>query len=172
MDVYSSHGCPKSCPRVTGSFSGGGDGKFGTTCNGPAGSCVSGAISTGADGKATVGEPTCVCDSNEGWTGPKCDKKCPRDAKTGETKCLNGHCAYDPIVDAGRCFCNAGYSGTHCEVESNEPSKSSKIVGLDGGTVFGWILVVFAIFGLIGFFIYHKKGSSSGATDYGHLGTI
>ena len=51
-------------------------------------------------------------------------------------------------------------------------SKSSKIVGLDGGTVFGWILVVFAIFGLIGFFIYHKKGSSSGATDYGHLGTI
>lgn len=176
LDVYSSHGCPKSCPRAHGASGG----AYGSTCNGPAGTCVTGDRSAAADARleiATVGQPVCVCDSSEGWTGPKCDKKCPRDAK-GETTCNNGHCAYDPVVDAGKCFCYTGYSGTHCQ--DNSPAAPDNVIveSLDGGTIFGWVLVVFGVFGLIGFLVYHKRsngewggsaGGGGGANDYGHL---
>ena len=108
MDVYSSHGCPLSCPRVMEEFTGG---KYGSTCNGPFGTCVSGDTAS----TNTVGEPTCVCDSTKGWIGPKCDKQCP-------ITCNNGHCGYDPVLDTGRCFCNLGYGGATCEVRRKKKS--------------------------------------------------
>lgn len=174
IDVFSSHGCPLSCGRVEG-FSGG---KYGSTCNGPAGTCVSGDVPTTTDAKNLIGEPVCVCDESEGWVGPKCDKKCPRDKKTGKTTCDNGHCAYDAVLDQGRCFCYTGYGGTHCE--TSVPTGGGTTPGslsVNGVNVFGWILAVGMFLSLIGLIVYHKRsvgewggsGGGGGSTGYGEL---
>ena len=175
LDVYSSHGCPLQCPRVEG-FSGG---KYGSTCNGPAGQCVSGAADIEPLAERNTGEPTCVCDETEGWVGPKCDKKCPR-TTTGETSCVNGHCAYDSVLDAGRCFCYADYVGEHCEIAApnapaGTPGSTKPVPRTSGVEIFGWVLFVCGLFGLIGFAVYHKRsmgelgGSGSGTGGYGQL---
>ena len=170
LDVYSSHGCPLQCPRVEG-FSGG---KYGSTCNGPAGQCISGEIPKGEPtSERNVGEPTCVCDGNEGWVGPACDKKCPRDA-TGKSSCQNGHCAYDAALDAGRCFCDQYHIGTNCEKSTDglPAAPAAASTRTSGVEVFGWVLFVFALFGLIGFVVYHKRsmgewgGSGNGSLTF------
>jgi len=158
-------------------FSGG---KYGSTCNGPAGTCVSGDVPTTTDAKNLIGEPVCVCDESEGWVGPKCDKKCPRDEKTGKTTCGSGHCAYDAVLDHGRCFCYTGYGGTHCEtsVPTDGGGTTPGSLTVNGANVFGWILAIGMFLSLIGLIVYHKRsvgewgGSGSGgggSTGYGEL---
>ena len=132
--IKTSHGCPLECPRDASLSVCGGQG----TCEWD---------------KATT-TARCICE--DGYKGPGCTGKCP------DTCGMNGMCGFNTESKKAECFCRAGYEGVLCAipvaVDEAEKEAIGKKIGEGLVSCAGpWVMFFIALFGLIAFYVYHKK---------------
>lgn len=80
----------------------------------------------------------------------------------------HGHCSYDPVDKAPRCYCNQGYGGSDCGSKTSSTSTSYNGLSVQIGLMVTLLLVALGLIGVIGFLSY-RIGTFRKSQQYSQL---